>query len=134
MSTNADKKFVMKTLNLGVNAMIEKPFAACELQTLIDRVIPPFSEVPIRLIPEAYSVEVGETHIALTPIEFHIVTELWRNRGRLVRRNDLCTVLWGATRVSDHTFDTHFSNMKRKIPGLRNRIKVVRGLGYIFAS
>jgi two-component system phosphate regulon response regulator PhoB len=70
----------------------------------------------------------------LTPIEFRILKMLWNRRNTLVRRDEICTKLWGRMKVTEHTFDTHFSNMKRKIPELRNQIEVVRGQGYVLRT
>lgn len=117
-----------------VQGVVAKPFTAAELRNCLLRVLASRDgELPeLVLDGDRHSVLVDGRTVLLTPIEFRILSELWIARGTLVRREDICAKLWGTTRVTDHTFDTHFTNMKRKIPELRDRITVVRSQGYIF--
>jgi DNA-binding response OmpR family regulator len=117
-----------------VQGVVAKPFTADELRNCLLRVLASRDGELAELVLDGdrHSVLVDGRTVLLTPIEFRILSELWRARGTLVRREDICAKLWGTTRVTDHTFDTHFTNMKRKIPELRDRITLVRSQGYIF--
>jgi two-component system response regulator QseB len=132
VTDRADKELAIEALNLGVNALLEKPCAVDELKARIDAFLPPKDEIShLQLLPETYAVVYAGSRIVLTPIEFQILSYLWERRNHLVRRDEICEKLWGSNKVTDHTFDTHFSNMKRKIPALRNHIQVIRGQGYV---
>jgi DNA-binding response OmpR family regulator len=133
MTSSMDGEISLDSLNLGVSGFLEKPFTAEALRECLERFLPlENANSELVLDSEAHSVELEGRTILLTPIEFRILSELWNARGRLVRREDICARLWGTINVTEHTFDTHFTNMKRKIPELRNRIQVVRSQGYIF--
>ena len=118
---------------LEIHGVIDKPLTLEALRGCLSRIFPPSptSYPEIVLNSDDNSVHFDGRLILLTPIEFRILSELWNARGTLIRRDEICSKLWGTTRVPEHTFDTHFTNMKRKIPELRNRIQVFRSRGYI---
>jgi two-component system response regulator CpxR len=75
--------------------------------------------------------------IALTTAEFTLLEVLLRDAGRVVSRDDLCERVLGR-RFSpyDRSIDVHVSNLRKKLgPDARgrDRIKTVRGHGYLYA-
>jgi two-component system phosphate regulon response regulator PhoB len=116
--------------------MLEKPFSVVELRAHVEKFLPAENDSfgSLQLHEETFSVRFCGNRIVLTPIEFQILNMLWSRRNRLVLREEICAKLWGKMKVTEHTFDTHFSNMKRKIPELRNQIQVVRGQGYVLRT
>jgi two-component system OmpR family response regulator/two-component system response regulator QseB len=134
-TARADKKLAMDALNLGINSMLEKPFTGEELRVHIEKLLPPENKFAgLELHEETFSVRLAGNRIVLTPLEFQILHMLWSRRNRLVLREEICSKLWGRMKVTEHTFDTHFSNMKKKIPELRNQIQVIRGQGYVLRT
>ena len=67
----------------------------------------------------------------LTEVEFKIVSYMLSQRGRWISRVELIEQVWGKSSISRNVLDTHLTNLKRKVPNLRDAIKVVRGRGYL---
>lgn len=78
----------------------------------------------------------GET-VELTAVEFDLLKILLRSAGRVVTREELAQTALGRSLSSfDRSIDMHVSHLRRKL-GLgadeAERIKTVRGVGYIYA-
>ncbi|MEJ7615403.1 MAG: response regulator transcription factor [Pyrinomonadaceae bacterium] len=74
--------------------------------------------------------------VELTAVEYEILERLLRAAGRIVRREDLVKeVLGRSLSPFDRSIDTHVSNLRKKlghyVQGVE-RIKTVRGIGYIY--
>ena len=72
----------------------------------------------------------------LTSVEFELLSELLREAGKIVRKEDLSErVLERKLSPFDRSLDMHISNLRKKI-GNRNdgsdRIKTIRSVGYIY--
>jgi DNA-binding response OmpR family regulator len=84
------------------------------------------------------SVTRGGSAIAMTGLEFDILTALMRRAGRVVPRDALMAAAGrGDTLVSDRTVDVHVSHVRQKLgddPRTPTLIKTVRGVGYVFAK
>ncbi|MGA9994418.1 MAG: response regulator transcription factor [Pyrinomonadaceae bacterium] len=79
----------------------------------------------------------GET-VELTIVEYDLLEKLVRAPGRIVTREDLMRdVLHRSLSPFDRSLDMHVSNLRKKlghqVQGIE-RIKTVRGVGYIYAS
>jgi two-component system response regulator CpxR len=74
----------------------------------------------------------------LTSAEFDLLLVLLQSAGNVVSREDLSqTVLGREFNPLDRSIDTHISNLRKKLGVEMNgveRIKSVRGVGYIFAK
>ena len=74
----------------------------------------------------------------LTTVEFDLLAALMRVAGTTVSREDLVrNVLGRDFSPFDRSIDTHVCNLRRKLGPLENggeRIKGVRGAGYLYAS
>lgn len=76
--------------------------------------------------------------IELTAVEFNLMEELLLNAGQLVSREELVKkVLGRALSPYDRSIDVHISSLRKKlgpeIDGIE-RIKTVRGIGYLYAQ
>ena len=72
----------------------------------------------------------------LTSVEFELLSELLREAGKIVRKEDLSErVLERKLSPFDRSLDMHISNLRKKI-GTRSdnsdRIKTIRSVGYIY--
>ena len=78
----------------------------------------------------------GET-IELTNVEYEILAILLRSAGLVVKREELVrSVLGRELSVFDRSIDMHISHLRKKLGhqmGDVERIKTVRGVGYIYA-
>jgi two-component system response regulator CpxR len=82
-------------------------------------------------------VRCGETTIDLTAVEFDLLVLLLRSAGQVVSRERITReVLDRKLMAMDRSVDTHISRVRRKLgphPNGEERIKTVRGYGYIYA-
>ena len=127
-------------LELGADDYVAKPFSPRELLARVRAVLrrsQPTSGHE-RLSVDGLEVEVGTrqvnaggTAVELTGLEFDILVALMRRAGRVIPRSAL---LAAAGRddiaVGERTIDVHISKLRRKIGS--DRIKTVRGVGYVF--
>ena len=77
--------------------------------------------------------------VDLTSVEFNVLELLLRNAGTVVTREELAqTALGRPLAPFDRSVDVHVSKLRKKLSGgeedSENRIKTVRGVGYIFAA
>ncbi|MEP6570902.1 MAG: response regulator transcription factor [Acidobacteriota bacterium] len=76
--------------------------------------------------------------VELTAVEFDLLEKLLRAAGRIVTREELSKqVLGRSSSPFDRSIDMHISNLRKKLgPGIgaTERIKTVRGVGYIYAQ
>ena len=80
----------------------------------------------------------GGKIVELTVVEFEILERLLRAAGRITTREELSRdVLGRETSPFDRSIDMHISNLRKKLGhqiGAVERIKTVRGVGYIYAQ
>jgi DNA-binding response OmpR family regulator len=138
MSGLADRDILMSMLNMGVAGFIEKPLQYSDLRERIFAICKAaagpetFDFGSFLFNPAIRRVEFASQQIQLTPIEAKIFKALLRSPGQLVRREALAREIWGTSNVSRHTFDTHFGNLKSKLPFLAERLRSIYGQGYCF--
>ena len=76
--------------------------------------------------------------VELTAVEFDLLERLLRAAGRIITREELSKeVLGRSTSPFDRSIDMHISNLRKKLGhqlGDVERIKTVRGVGYIYAA
>jgi two-component system response regulator CpxR len=91
----------------------------------------------LHLDPGARTVECGGQFLELTGAEFDLLEALLRAAGRVVRREELSENVFGRPLFpEDRSIDVHISNLRRKLGqrcGSAERIKTLRGAGYLFA-
>ena len=82
---------------------------------------------------EEYTVKVKGDKLTLPRKEFELLFLLSSNTGKVIRRQEIMTKIWGEdVIVGDRTIDVHIRKLRAKI-GL-NYIKTIKGIGYKFIS
>ncbi|WP_298800450.1 winged helix-turn-helix domain-containing protein [uncultured Pseudonocardia sp.] len=84
---------------------------------------------------DAHQVRVAGSVSRLPRREFQLLHMLMDNAGRIVDRRELLDTLWGAGHEDAHgSIEVHINRLRRRLrtPGHPERIRTVRGLGYIF--
>jgi two-component system response regulator CpxR len=142
-------------LEIGADDYLPKPFNPRELiariQAIMRRVrrpgaagAPAEGAAPARISVGDVEVDAGTRRvwrdgeaIELTNVEYEILVTLLRSAGLVVRREEMVrSVLGRELSVFDRSIDMHISHLRKKL-GHRaadaERIKTVRGVGYIYA-
>jgi len=86
---------------------------------------------PIRVDPGAHRAYVEGEEIALTALEFRLLTTFLSRLGRVQTREALLQDVWGVSSdLQTRTVDTHVKRLREKLGAGRDLIETVRGIGY----
>ncbi|MBU1565807.1 MAG: response regulator [Proteobacteria bacterium] len=127
-------------LDLGADDYICKPFSPREVVARVRAVLRRVVEaVPIKSIlqldPEKYQANINGRILTLTVVEFHLLSLLAGNPGRVFSRNQLIELIYQDQRVvSDRTIDSHVKKLRKKINEIHDRelIHSIYSAGYKF--
>jgi DNA-binding response OmpR family regulator len=148
LTARGDTHDRIRGLELGADDYLPKPFEPAELvariRAILRRSAPQrpataaISMGDIELDGGARTVHRSGMAIDLTTVEFDLLATLIRVAGSTVTRQDLVrNVLGRDFSPFDRSIDTHVCNLRRKLGPLDDgaeRIKGVRGAGYLYAS
>jgi two-component system response regulator RpaA len=137
----------VKGFNIGVDDYLVKPFEMEELKVRVRALLKRTRQIPesaatrelltigeITLLPEIYSVKIGDLQTKLTPIEFDIFNLLVQNHGNMVSSAKLLSDIWGYGPNDDiETIRVHIRHLRSKIDKISNGkkyIETIYGGGY----
>lgn len=136
-------------LEIGADDYLPKPFNPRELVARIRAILRRAHTVQtgdsshklavgdVSLDPGSRTVRRGTVTIELTSVEFSLLEILLRCAGQVVTREQIAQdVLDRKFMAYDRSIDMHVSKIRRKLgpqPGGDERIKTIRGVGYIYA-
>lgn len=123
----ANKDSCIEAINMGVNALIEKPVKLDFLREILNR--HRFKGFELKMSHDRKAVFSQNHWVDLTSTEYKILEALKTSRRRLTRA-ELQSSVWPNSSISENNLDTHLTNLKRKIPELNQCLNVKRGLGY----
>ena len=139
-------------LEIGADDYLPKPFNPRELTARIRAILRRTSSETSGEQAAAKQLSVGDVqldsgtravsrageNVELTAVEFDLLEKLLRAAGRIVTREELSKdVLGRNSSPFDRSIDMHISNLRKKLGhrfGATERIKTVRGVGYIYAQ
>lgn len=131
-------------LELGAADYIPKPFSvkvlAARVKNIFRKQELPKEEPVLRvgdfLIDKGrMSFTIKGKPVALTRLEFGILTFLMENKGRVFSRDKLLSGAWGGEAfVVDRTVDVHIKSIRKKLGKYRGVVETVRGSGYRFVE
>lgn len=135
-------------LEMGADDYVPKPFNPRELTARIRAVLRRFapkaadrervilSVDDVSLNPASRTVLQGQQHVDLTTAEFDILRLLLESAGRIVTREVISEQVLGRSfDAYDRSTDMHISKLRRKLMPRgdgSDRIKAIRGMGYIY--
>jgi DNA-binding response OmpR family regulator len=138
-------------LEIGADDYLPKPFNPRELAARIHAVLRR-TIVPVPTTPPAERLHLGDIdfdpatrtvlrstdEIELTSAEFDLLAAFLHSPGVVLGREALAQQVLGRDLVPfDRSLDVHVSNLRRKLGALpdgRERIKSIRGVGYLYAA
>ena len=126
---------------VGADDFVTKPFSVRELVLRIRAILRRGAGAqaddvreqvgPIRVDPEAHRAYVEGEEVALTALEFKLLTTFMSRLGRVQTRETLLQDVWGmASDLQTRTVDTHVKRLREKLGAGRDLIETVRGIGY----
>jgi len=139
-------------LEIGADDYLPKPFNPRELVARIRAILRRSQTDNAREHNQAGTLTAGDVEldratrvvrrsgqvIEVTAVEFDLLEKLLRAAGRIITREELSKeVLGRSTSPFDRSIDMHISNLRKKLGhqlGDVERIKTVRGIGYIYAA
>jgi two-component system, OmpR family, KDP operon response regulator KdpE len=149
LSAVGDEDAKVRALAAGADDYVTKPFGPRELIARLQanlRRREPDEQPPVIATGElaidlpARRVSLAGEAVHLTPIEFALLAQLARNRGRLLTHRDLLMAVWGPGYDHDtQLLRAHIANLRRKIEpagrtGGPSYIHTDPGVGYRFAA
>lgn len=137
---------VIKGLELGADEYMAKPL---DLELFVVRIealllrapsaaaAPPPSESlrygALTVILDEHRVEFEGNAVALTHLEFKLLSYFLRHPQRVVTRGMLLEKVWGTQPdMSTRTVDKHVESLRRKLPVFGARVETVVRVGYLF--
>ena len=132
----------VRGLRGGADDYVAKPYNAPELVARVEAVlrrtkIPNTRDIHddgvIQIDFEAARVSVRGREIALTPLEFRLLTAFVEHAGMVLSRTQLLDLVWGSRPTDDAQVKLYISYLRRKIendPAAPELIQTVRGFGY----
>jgi DNA-binding response OmpR family regulator len=116
----------VRGLRGGADDYVTKPFGLQELFARIDAVLRRaevtqkgvFEDNLIRLDPSTREAEANKQKLKLSPKEFDLLTYLFKNKERVVPRDELLSRVWNYRvdlNLNSRTVDTHVTRLRRKL-------------------
>jgi DNA-binding response OmpR family regulator len=140
LTARGDDTDRIKGLNIGADDYLAKPFNYLELIARIEAVLrrqAPQAPAADGLDHDRKTLRIGGRSIALTPMEYRILSVLTERAGRTYSRSELLERLdeTGSMDNLDRSIDIHVSRLRSKVelqPRQPKHLLTVRGFGYRF--
>ena len=83
-----------------------------------------------------YRLYLGSVPVDCTPSEFRLLRELLVHRGQVLTREQLIQRLWDVdgSFVDDNPLSVYIKRLRDKLPGIKDCIQTVRGVGYQYVE
>ena len=128
------KPFNPRELTARIRAILRRTTAAAPLDQALEKRL---RVGDVELDSGTRAISRGGENVELTAVEFDLLEKLLRSAGQIVTREELSKqVLGRSSSPFDRSIDMHISNLRKKLgprADATERIKTVRGVGYIYA-
>ena len=130
------KPFSPRELIARVRAMLRRPRRGAA--SAAANIVQPQRFGDLTIDQERHEATLLGQPIALTALEYALLTTLAAHPGRVFTRDQLLEQVWGMDYFGDdHVVDVHIANLRKKLgddPAAPAYIETVRGAGYRFAG
>ena len=142
LTARRERADVAKGLKLGADDYVTKPFGLEELILRVNAVlrrtmgaVSASSKLvcgPVEIIDDLHQVTVDGNEVELSPTEYHLLTVLMENKGKVISRSKLLLEVWDINfDTGTNVVDTYISYLRRKVhTETFQGIKTVRGIGF----
>jgi DNA-binding response OmpR family regulator len=132
----------IKGLDAGADDYLVKPFALEELVSRLRALIRRDSWTrdsvmqldELMIDSDRRQVSFRDTIVELSPVQFHLLNFLARNRGRVYSKEQLITQLYsGDAEITINTIEAHIYNLRKRLlqSGVSDPVRTHRGFGYM---
>ena len=136
LTANDNEDVIVKSLNLGAEDYLTKPFSTKELLARINKILLRTKKQSIIKVEnisfdiDKMVVKRDNEVIDLTPLEIKLLYLLFSNLNKVVTRNTILDTVWEITGnyVDDHTITVYFKRIREKLE--TNIITTIKGIGY----
>lgn len=155
----AEEANIVQGLEIGADDYITKPFRVKELLSRVKAILrrqnqyARIGEKTGKITPQEkenqriyfggyvmdldnYRLYLGSVPVDCTPSEFRLLRELLVHRGQVLTREQLIQRLWDVdgSFVDDNTLSVYIKRLRDKLPGIKDCIQTVRGVGYQYVE
>lgn len=144
LSARGREEDKVAALDAGADDYLTKPFGVPELLARLRAVLrrqqrgsgtsPVLTSGDLTLDPVDHRATRAGADLALTPVEFKLLSELLRHAGKLVTHRQLSAAVWGPTAPEDAQYlRVYIHQLRRKIepdPAQPRRLLTEVGIGY----
>lgn len=142
MLTAKDSEFDTVTgLDMGADDYIAKPFGMTELLSRVRAVLRRYEKTrskeskvytigKLYVNPEKHIISVDGKSVSLSYKEFLLLLLLLKAEGKVVKRDELLTKIWGEFYEDSRTLDVHIRKLRIKLKDAGNIIETIKGIGY----
>lgn len=124
------KPFSVRELLLRIRVRLRRPVGSTPRDEATD-----LSGGPLRIDLDGHRAWVDDQEVALTALEFKLLSTLLARRGRVQSRERLLEDIWNVQAdLTTRTVDTHVKRLRQKLGKAGDLIETLRGVGYRFAD
>ncbi|MEO5339511.1 MAG: response regulator transcription factor [Magnetococcus sp. MYC-9] len=120
------KPFNVRELLLRIRAILRRSGQESTATSATERVVG-----ELRLDNKRHQVWVGGEEVALTPLEFRLLSLLLSRQGRVQSREVLLADVWDSgSSIQSRTVDVHIKRLREKLGTAGEMLETIRGVGY----
>ena len=140
----ADFENKIEAIKLGADDLVNKPVSLPDLELKIiaclrrsgsyhvNEQLISFKDIEINL--RTHKVSIAGKEVDLTNTEYKIFFELVAKKGEILNREQIAQRFLSLNNSSVRTLDVHINSLRKKLGPHSERIKTIRGRGYMFQT